>query len=172
MQRQLALEYSLVCLASSPGFALCLLQTMTSPSEHRIIRGHIIRLLEKYKEQVWITLYTCAIPILHEQWICLGMQRHIHITGNNLIPRSVPNLRWTPELKSLMYMWCGCVSAFQDISTVHVIWWWHKWTAAVLVSKLVSCAFSKSYMSTLNFSFACSHSVFNNIIEMEWSLVV
>ena len=28
--------------------------------------------------------------VLHEQWMCLGIQRNIHITGNNLIPISVP----------------------------------------------------------------------------------
>ena len=25
------------------------------------------------------------LTALHEQWACLGMQRHTHITGNNLI---------------------------------------------------------------------------------------
>ena len=32
----------------------------------------------------------CAIVVLHEQWMCLGIQRNTHITGNNLIPISVP----------------------------------------------------------------------------------
>ena len=39
---------------------------------------------------ICITLCACAITVLHEQWMCLGMQRNIHITGNNLIPISVP----------------------------------------------------------------------------------
>ena len=33
-----------------------------------------------------------AITVLHEQWMYLGMQRNTHITGNNLIPISVPTL--------------------------------------------------------------------------------
>ena len=37
-----------------------------------------------------ITLCACAIAVLHEQWMCLGIQRNTHITGNNLIPISVP----------------------------------------------------------------------------------
>ena len=32
----------------------------------------------------------CAIAVLHEQWMCLGMQGNTHIMGNNLIPISVP----------------------------------------------------------------------------------
>ena len=39
---------------------------------------------------ICITLCTCAIAVLHEQWMCLGIQRNTHITGNNLIPISVP----------------------------------------------------------------------------------
>ena len=53
---------------------------------------------EKHRKQAWtqvcLTLCTCAIYCtLPEQWICLGIQRHTHITGNNLIPLSVPTLR-------------------------------------------------------------------------------
>ena len=33
---------------------------------------------------------TVCIAVLHEQWMCLGIQRNTHITGNNLIPISVP----------------------------------------------------------------------------------
>ena len=37
----------------------------------------------------------CAITVLHEQWMCRGMQRHTHITDNNLIPISVSiNVCW------------------------------------------------------------------------------
>ena len=39
---------------------------------------------------ICITLCACAIAVLHEQWMCLGIQRNTHITGNNLIPISVP----------------------------------------------------------------------------------
>ena len=39
---------------------------------------------------ICITLCACAIAVLHEQWMCLRMQRNTHITGNNLIPISVP----------------------------------------------------------------------------------
>ena len=49
------------------------LQWMTLPS-HRTI----------------VTLCACTIAVLHEQWMCLGMQRNTHVTGNNLIPISVP----------------------------------------------------------------------------------
>ena len=38
------------------------------------------------------TVCLCHIALLHEQWMCLGMQRNTHITGNNLIPISVPTL--------------------------------------------------------------------------------
>ena len=37
-----------------------------------------------------ITLCACALAVFHEEWMCLGMQRNTHITGNNLIPISVP----------------------------------------------------------------------------------
>ena len=39
---------------------------------------------------ICITLCDCTIAVLHKQWMCLGMQRNTHITGNNLIPISVP----------------------------------------------------------------------------------
>ena len=39
---------------------------------------------------ICIRLCACAIALLHEQWMCLGMQRNTHITGNNLIFISVP----------------------------------------------------------------------------------
>ena len=49
---------------------------------------------KKHRKQarivICITLCACAIAVLHEQWMCLGMQRNTHITGNNLIPISVP----------------------------------------------------------------------------------
>ena len=41
---------------------------------------------------ICITLCACAIAVLHEQRMCLGMQRNTHITGNNLILISVPTL--------------------------------------------------------------------------------
>ena len=60
-----------------------------------IERGHIYRdcrkkIREQAGIQVCMTLCTCARTALHEQWMCLGMQRYTHITGNNLIPTSVP----------------------------------------------------------------------------------
>ena len=63
-------------------------------------KGHI-GIVEKAQETssdsdiiICITLCACAIaqPLLHEQWMCLGMQRNTHIMGNNLIPISVPTL--------------------------------------------------------------------------------
>ena len=40
-------------------------------------------------------MHNRAITVLHGEWMCLGMQRHTHITrcnlvANNLIPISVP----------------------------------------------------------------------------------
>ena len=35
---------------------------------------------------ICMTLCTCAITILHREWMCLAMQGYSHITGNNLIP--------------------------------------------------------------------------------------
>ena len=49
---------------------------------------------------ICITLCACAIAVLHEQWMCLGMQRNTHITGNNLIPISVPTLPLISNLNS------------------------------------------------------------------------
>ena len=45
-----------------------------------------------------------AFTVLHEQWRCLGMQRHAHITlypGNTLIPLTVPmdSLSTTAKLR-------------------------------------------------------------------------
>ena len=59
-------------------------------------KGHI-GIVEKAQEtssdsDICITLCACAIALLHEQWMCLGMQRNTHIMGNNLIPISVPTL--------------------------------------------------------------------------------
>ena len=34
---------------------------------------------------VYIVLGTCAIAVQQEQWMCLGMQRQIHITLCNLV---------------------------------------------------------------------------------------
>ena len=31
------------------------------------------------------TACPCAITLLHEQWMCIGIQRYIHITGNKTI---------------------------------------------------------------------------------------
>ena len=49
-----------------------------------------IGIVEKAQETRSVYLCACAIAVLHEQWMCLGIQRNIHITGNNLIPISVP----------------------------------------------------------------------------------
>ena len=58
-------------------------------------KGHI-GIVEKAQEQarivICIRLCACAIALLHKKWMCLGMQRNTHITGNNLIPISVPTL--------------------------------------------------------------------------------
>ena len=56
-------------------------------------KGHI-GIVEKAQETSSdsdiITLCAYAIALLHEQWMCFGIQRNTHITGNNLIPISVP----------------------------------------------------------------------------------
>ena len=49
--------------------------------------GHI-GIVEKAQETS--SVCACVIAVLHEQWMCLGIQRNTHITGNNLIPISVP----------------------------------------------------------------------------------
>ena len=56
-----------------------------------IKKGHI-GIVEKAQETSSDSdmLCACAIALLHKQWMCLGMQRNTHITGNNLIPISVP----------------------------------------------------------------------------------
>ena len=36
---------------------------------------------------VCTTMCLCPIAVLHEQWMCLGMQRCTHITGNNLMEK-------------------------------------------------------------------------------------
>ena len=56
--------------------------------------GHI-RIVEKAQEtssdsDMHNTVLVPLLYILDEQWMCLGMQRNTHITGNNLIPISVP----------------------------------------------------------------------------------
>ena len=35
-------------------------------------------------------MHNRAITVLHEQWMCPGMQRHTHITLCSMIPISVP----------------------------------------------------------------------------------
>ena len=39
---------------------------------------------------ICITLCACIIDLLHELWMCFGMQRNTHITGNNFIPIPIP----------------------------------------------------------------------------------
>ena len=61
-----------------------------------IKKGHI-GIVEKAQEtssdsDMHNTVCARAIAVLHEQWMCLGIQRNTHITGNNLIPISVPTL--------------------------------------------------------------------------------
>ena len=58
-----------------------------------IKKGHI-GIVEKAQEtssdsDMHMIHCACAIAVLHEQWMCLGMQRNTHIMGNNLIPISV-----------------------------------------------------------------------------------
>ena len=38
------------------------------------------------KLRYWYTQHcACALAVQHEQWMCLGMQRHTHITLCNLV---------------------------------------------------------------------------------------
>ena len=49
------------------------------------MKGHI-GIVEKAKETSWDSgMHDRAITVLHEQWMCLGMQRHTHITLCNLV---------------------------------------------------------------------------------------
>ena len=53
-------------------------------------KGHI-GIVEKAQETSSDSdMQYCVLAVLHEQWMCLGIQRNTHITGNNLIPISVP----------------------------------------------------------------------------------
>ena len=120
-----------------------------------------------------ITLYTCAITILHEQWDVLKCRdTHTHHKWQAI---SVPLLwfvydsyMYISDFNSGLYLiakamkaerirsylWCGCVSAFQDTLTVHVLWWWHKCRVfCISVSELVSCVFSTIPICLL---FTCS----------------
>ena len=93
-----------------------------------------------------------AITVLHEQWICLGMQRHTHnitLVYNNLIPLSVAsisNTHWCTLCTCpciCMYITClvqselsGSVSAFQlFMNTIMAL-------LCIPVSELVSFALS------------------------------
>ena len=56
-----------------------------------IKKGHNIGIVEKAQEtssdsDMHNTVLVPLLYILHEQWMCLGMQRNTHIMGNNLIP--------------------------------------------------------------------------------------
>ena len=49
-------------------------------------RDIIIGIVERAKETSWDSgMQDRAITVLHEQWMCLGMQRHTHITLCNLV---------------------------------------------------------------------------------------
>ena len=66
------------------------------------IRDIIIRIVEKVKETSSDTgMHNRAITVLHEQWMCLGMQRHthMHITLCNLVTIIDPYIR--PSILSL-----------------------------------------------------------------------
>ena len=61
----------------------------------KFFKGHI-GIVEKAQETssdtgMHDTVCLChEMTVLHEQWMYLVMQRNTHITGNNLIPISVP----------------------------------------------------------------------------------
>ena len=54
---------------------------------------------------ICITVCACAVAVLHEQLMYLGMQRNIDITGNNLIPISVPTLPTGNNLIPILNLW-------------------------------------------------------------------
>ena len=50
-------------------------------------KGHIGNVQEASSDTgVHSNVCVCAITVLHEQWMCLGMQRHTHITQCNFDP--------------------------------------------------------------------------------------
>ena len=82
---------------------------------------------------ICIILCACIIAVLYEQWMCLGLQRNIHITGNNLIPISVPIFGWQ------LHVYIGVFSSgMQLIARL----WRGLEGMDIGISELVSCAFS------------------------------
>ena len=54
-------------------------------NEKNLKKGHI-GIVEKVQETSLGTgMYNRAITVLHELWMCLGKQRHTHITLCNLV---------------------------------------------------------------------------------------
>ena len=50
------------------------------------LKGTYIGIIEKAKETSWDSgMHDSVTTVLHEQWMCLGMQRHTHITLCNLV---------------------------------------------------------------------------------------
>ena len=72
------------------------------------------------------TVCACAIAVIHEQWMCLGIQRNTHITGNNLIPISV---------KIYKKIWGGVPSFNRNLSRHQL--------SCLLVLRLLSYASSR-----------------------------
>ena len=51
-----------------------------------MLKNRHIGIVEKAKETSSYTgIDNRAITVLHEQWMCLGIQRHTHITQCNLV---------------------------------------------------------------------------------------
>ena len=46
-------------------------------------KGHIE--IQRKQVQIVVYMHDRAITVLHDQWMCLGIQRHTHITLCNLV---------------------------------------------------------------------------------------
>ena len=77
-------------------YIICILLE-ASKKKMRQVNGKILKecaeIVEKVQQtslDTYIAIYVYANTVLHEQWMCLGMQTHPHHTGNTLIPIAVP----------------------------------------------------------------------------------
>ena len=136
---------------------------------------------------ICITLCACAIAVLHEQWMCLGMQRNTHITGNNLIPISVPIHLWmavTCIIYNIGVFSSGdypidyegedrdgyrdqivtCDVGVSLHSKTHPLFMKYSKHTVLSIRACFLCFFYNPYMSLFNsknFSFTCLHSFIN-----------
>ena len=97
------------------GVACFITWTISYNSEISILKG----IVEKAKETSSDSgMHDRAITVLHEQWMCHGVQRHTHITLYNLvIPTSVPIYSPFPQASNQLNSDCPK----QEKSTIYII---------------------------------------------------